>query len=80
MNQAVGQIALGAIIGNSSGDGLLNAQVARQARRIVDEQLNQALTLLGKNRPVLEALLAELLKKNRLTREEIKEILDKPQP
>ena len=78
MDNAVGQLAVADITGNVAGDGPLSARVARQARRIVDEQLTQALTVLRENRPALEGLIAELLKKNRLTREEMKEILDKP--
>lgn len=68
------------ITGDGAADGPVSTLVARQARRIVDEQLHQAVALLRKNRPALDALAAELLKKNRLTREEMKELLDKHQP
>jgi ATP-dependent Zn protease len=79
MNSVVGQLAVADITGNRAGDGPLSAQVAQQARRIVDEQLNQAVAILQKNRSILDALIAKLLKNNRLTREEMKEILDKAQ-
>jgi cell division protease FtsH len=75
MDNGVGQIALADITGHSAADGPVGARVARQARRIVDEQLKQALALLGKNRHDLDTLVAELLNKNRLTREEMKAIL-----
>ncbi len=79
MDNGLGQFAMAEIARNSAGDGPLSARVARQAQRIVDEQLKQALALLQKNRPVLDALIAELLKKNRLTREEMREIFDRIQ-
>jgi ATP-dependent metalloprotease FtsH len=79
MDNVVGQLAVSDITGNRAGDGPLSAQVAQQVRHIVDEQLKQAVTILQKNRSTLDALIAKLLKKNRLTREEMKEILDKPQ-
>jgi len=75
MDNGVGQIALADITGSSAADGPVGAWVARQARRIVDEQLKQALALLRKNRHALDTLVAELLTKNRLTREEMRAIL-----
>jgi len=79
MDQELGQLAVADITGTRGGDGPLNARVAQQVRLIVDEQLKRALTVLQKNRNVLDALIVELLKKNRLTREEMIKILDKPQ-
>jgi ATP-dependent Zn protease len=75
MDNGVGQIALPDITGNSATDGPVAAWVARQARSIVDEQLKQALGLLQKNRNALDTLVAALLVKNRLTREEMRAIL-----
>lgn len=75
MDNTVGQLAVGDITGEHATDGPVSARVARQARRIVDEQLKLALTVLQENRPALDTLIAELLRKNRLTREEMKAIL-----
>jgi cell division protease FtsH len=75
MDKGVGQIALADITGHGAADGPVGVWVARQARRIVDEQLKQALALLRKNRHDLDTLVGELLNKNRLTREEMKAIL-----
>jgi ATP-dependent metalloprotease FtsH len=77
MDNVFGQLAVSEITGNHSIDGPLNARVARQSRSIVDEQLKQALDILQKNRSVFDKLVAELLKKNRLTREEMEKIFEK---
>ncbi len=77
MDSEVGQLA---IDDNSAGvfigDGPLRALIAQQARRIVDTQLNEAFLLLKQNRAALDTLVAELMRKNRLTKEELEKILD----
>ncbi len=76
MTSDMGQVAVGDVTGNRGGDGPLSAEVTQQARKIVDEQLKRAVALLNENRAALDALVEELLKKNRLTREEMEPILD----
>lgn len=76
MDESVGQLAVGDITGNRAGDGPLNAQVARQAQIIVNNQLNQAISLLRENSTALDKLIAELIRKNRLTREEMEKIFE----
>ena len=78
MDETVGQLAVSDITGNGAGDGPLSARVGRQARHIVDAQLKKAIDILKANRTSLDALISELVRKNRLTQEEMKEILDAP--
>ena len=77
MNAEVGQLAVTDVTGNRGSDGPLSAQAAGQARIIVDEQMQKALALLKEKESDLNALATELLRKNRLTRDEIKAIIGK---
>ncbi len=77
MNAEVGHLAVTDVTGNRGSDGPLSAQVAGQARIIVDEQMQKALALLKEKESDLNALATELLRKNRLTCDEIKAIIGK---
>lgn len=80
MDDSMGNLAIRELTDDRAGDGPLCARVARLAGQIVKEQLNRALKLLQKNWAGLEVLAAELLQKNRLTREDIQRILEEAKP
>lgn len=56
-------------------DGALGIRVNRSVGRIVTSQLDRAVTLLQDNRGHLDTLSVRLFEKNRLTREELEQIL-----
>jgi ATP-dependent metalloprotease FtsH len=76
MSDEFGQIAIRetAHLGGSA-DGPLSAKAAKSAERIVRKQLDMAREMLEQNRSHLDLLCAELLEKNRLTREDLDSIL-----
>lgn len=76
MDSEMGQIAVRDVVGGRGNDGPLSAKVTQHARRIVDEQLRKAVELLTENRTALDRIVEELLRKNRLTREEMEPLLD----
>jgi len=72
MAEDFGQISLD---GQQLHDGPLAIKVNEAAERIVTKQLEIAIELLEKNREYLDLFSTKLLEKNRLTREDIEEIL-----
>ena len=68
----IGQVAFD---GRRLADGLLASRISRAVRKIVDTQLNLAVTELTENKKYLDLLVKELLEKNRLTLEELETLL-----
>jgi ATP-dependent metalloprotease FtsH len=74
MDSGIGQVALDLQRFHS---GPLAADIMRAAGDIVGEQLKLARSILEENRQSLDHLVEELMQKNRLTREELEEVLPK---
>jgi ATP-dependent Zn protease len=72
MDAVVGQIVIDS---GSLSDGPLAIKVMEAVEKIVRCQLQSGIEHLNRNRPVLEELVEELMKKNRLTRPELEAIL-----
>ena len=72
MSEGIGQVAFDA---RRLADGPLASRIMRAVRKIVDAQLEQAVTELRENKKYLDLLVDELLEKNRLTLEELENIL-----
>ena len=75
MAEDFGQVALSGDPHQRQPDGPLAAKVTEAAERIVKQQLDEAIQTLEKNRQYLDKLSEELLDKNRLTKEDMEELL-----
>lgn len=77
MNEDIGQVFLG---GDAAYNGISNeveGRVLQAAEVINQEQLEKAEAMLTEHRDQLDELVAALLEKNRLTRQELESILEK---
>ena len=72
MAPGIGQVAFHS---RQLGDGPLAMQLSRAAEKIISEQMQKAVEELTKNRKYLDLLVDELLEKNRLTLQELEQIL-----
>ncbi len=73
MESTVGQIFINP---EALKDGPVAHKLHEAVQRIIKSQLDRAVTLLEKDRDKLDTLIAELLEKNRLSKEELEAILD----
>jgi ATP-dependent metalloprotease FtsH len=75
MNEALGQVALPDAADGRAMDGPLAAKTMEAAEHVVRQELDNAIRVLEQNRENLEQLVGGLLEKNRLTCEELEDIL-----
>lgn len=66
---------LAAHVASSQVGAFGNSQIVDLARQILSTEMDNAVKLLATNRPHIEALVAQLVYRERLTRDELKEIL-----
>ncbi|MBP8646164.1 MAG: AAA family ATPase [Syntrophobacteraceae bacterium] len=72
MGDRIGPVALGH---GRFEEGPMAVRVVRESKKIIAAQLDRAIEELTRHRPILDSLVAQLLDRNRLTRQELEALL-----